>query len=322
MDEPSVGLRTPFGTLVSLADPSQRDVERVARLLGADRASADPSFEPDIRVTFERERPSDPAAAIAWSSMDDRVWELRAERDSGRVLHLKPLVRLSALAKGALPLHAAAAVDPEGGASLLAGPAGSGKTRLLLALLEQGWALLAGEWIVVRSHQVMSVGETIDLRASHLRDLGSLHPRLSPTDKVRQAVARLPAARRLDRFELAADQLGARSMPAGAHVPIARVLWCVSGVEQPNIRTSHLDSVLDELVKSQLWRYADVLGLHERAVDAGAAPSPVLSTLGELFRRRMIENLAGLRVDVIEHSPQLPLSDVGLLAAGVGAGVG
>jgi hypothetical protein len=150
-----------------------------------------------------------------------------------------------------------------------------------------------------------------------LQELGALQPQLPLASRVRRGLGRLPLARRLDRLELSDDQLGARSMPAGSRAPVRRLLWSVNG-ERLGLRPSSLDEVLDELVASQLWRYRDLLGIHDRAVDGGAAPSPVLAQLGSLFRRRMVENLAGIAVQVTEHSPRMLLADLGRMVVADG----
>jgi len=63
--------------------------------------------------------------------------------DTSRFLRMTPLAAL-VYQRGCLAFHAAAACH-SGGAILLAGNSGAGKSALLMALLERGWAMLADE---------------------------------------------------------------------------------------------------------------------------------------------------------------------------------
>jgi hypothetical protein len=301
---------------VALVGGSPLDVKRVARHLGAASAAAGGASGAQIRVTFVDAAVRPETAAIAWDSIGGDVWEVLARRGSGRARHIRPLVRLRALVGGALPLHAAVAVNADGHAILVTGAAGSGKTRLLLSVLDRGWSLVAGEWVLIRDRQAIASETTMDLRVHHLRDLQRLKPRLPVATMVRERVARLSFARRLDRFELGPGQLGARAMSVAAPVPISRLIWSVPGA-QLDARESALADVLDELVASQLWRYSELVALHDRATADGAAASPLIPRLEALIRQRISEHLADLPVEVVEHPRDAPLADLGRLAARV-----
>lgn len=64
------------------------------------------------------------------------------EAELRRFARMTPLAALL-YQRGILALHAAAVVDPKGGAILIGGDSGAGKSTLLAALLKRGWHFLA-----------------------------------------------------------------------------------------------------------------------------------------------------------------------------------
>lgn len=337
LHRPAVLLAAPGNVNVLLVNPGSRDVQAVARQLGATPAAASAarvSALAEVRVTFLRGSPPTDAATIDWDSIGGHTCELSVRRGSGPVPFLHALIRLSAIGSGVLPLRAAAAAF-EGRAILLTGAAGSGKTSLLLALLEMGWSLVGGEWVFVSNAAVLPTGGAVSLRAQHIRKLSRLHPRMRPASLVRWHVVRGAralaegraragrwsaragaVANRLDRFELTAGDLGAPRLPSASHPQIARLIWSVRVPVAGQARRSALEPLLDELVASQLPSYEALRRLHDRSVAGGSAPSALLTTLDAVLRQRMRENLADVPVEVIEHANSLSLSELGRLALG------
>ncbi|MHB1931197.1 MAG: hypothetical protein ACYCUG_17540 [Acidimicrobiales bacterium] len=108
---------------------------------------------------------------------------------------LVPLVRMSALGKGLLPLHAVAFTH-RGVGIAATGWSGSGKTALLLAMTAVGAHPVAAEWLLVSQdgRQLLGVPQPVRLKASHVDRCADL-VRLSPG--VGGARARLLRAVRL-----------------------------------------------------------------------------------------------------------------------------
>jgi hypothetical protein len=111
----------------------------------------------------------------------------------------RSLVRVGAIlrlrARGRYLVHAAAVVDPAGGAWLLAGDSGSGKSTLAWVLVRQGWALLGDDGVLIEDTPdgVIARAWRDPLRVSlalagRFPELNALAPRMSARD----ARARVP----------------------------------------------------------------------------------------------------------------------------------
>jgi hypothetical protein len=114
----------------------------------------------------------------------------------------RSLARVGAIlrlrARGRFLVHAAAVVDPAGGAWLLAGDSGSGKSTLAWVLVRHGWALLGDDGVLIEdtADGVIARGWRDPLRvslalASRFPELAALAPRVA----VRDARARVPVER-------------------------------------------------------------------------------------------------------------------------------
>jgi hypothetical protein len=114
----------------------------------------------------------------------------------------RSLARVGAIlrlrARGRFLVHAAAVVDPAGGAWLLAGDSGSGKSTLAWVLVRHGWALLGDDGVLIEDTEngVIARGWRDPLRvslalASRFPELAALAPRVA----VRDARARVPVER-------------------------------------------------------------------------------------------------------------------------------
>lgn len=73
--------------------------------------------------------------------------------DTASATARRSLARVGAIlrlrARGRYLVHAAAVVDPNGGAWLLAGDSGSGKSTLAWVLVRQGWSLLGDDGVLI-----------------------------------------------------------------------------------------------------------------------------------------------------------------------------
>ena len=111
----------------------------------------------------------------------------------------RSLARVGAIlrlrARGRYLVHAAAVVDPTGGAWLLAGDSGSGKSTLAWVLVRKGWALLGDDGVLIEdtTEGIIARAWRDPLRvslslAARFPELNALAPRLAARD----ARARVP----------------------------------------------------------------------------------------------------------------------------------
>jgi hypothetical protein len=118
----------------------------------------------------------------------------------------RSLARVGAIlrlrARGRYLVHAAAVVDPEGGAWLLAGDSGTGKSTLAWVLVRQGWSLLGDDGVLIEDADAGLVARAWrdPLRVSlglaqRFPELKSLAPRVAARD----ARARVPVEREVAR---------------------------------------------------------------------------------------------------------------------------
>jgi len=108
---------------------------------------------------------------------------------------LIPLINLAMVAKGVLPLHAAA-FTYQGVGAVATGWSKGGKTEALLAFMVQGAQYVGDEWVYLPADDSRALGipEPIRLWDWYLRQLPELRGRLSRGDRLRLAVLRGTAA--------------------------------------------------------------------------------------------------------------------------------
>lgn len=118
--------------------------------------------------------------------------EIVCERGLPAVPLLVPIVNLTVLAKGALPLHASAFVH-EGTGVVATGWSKGGKTEALLAFTAKGARYVGDEWVYV-SHdgsRVYGIPEPIRLWDWHLRQLPAARALVTGGDRARLRILRL-----------------------------------------------------------------------------------------------------------------------------------
>lgn len=206
---------------VRLIDPSPADTAAVARQLGPIRALLD--REPDIVIRFVERLALGPVRLLGVDDAGftddaflvlkgkhksrtraqiplDQVGgpcELVCESGASAVPLLIPIVNLTALAKGVVPLHAAAFVH-RGRGVLVTGWAKGGKTESLLAFMANGAQYIGDEWVYVSADgsTLYGIPEPITVWDWHLDDLPGYRAAAS-----RRARARIRAARGVMRLE-------------------------------------------------------------------------------------------------------------------------
>ena len=96
-------------------------------------------------------------------------WAVICERHVLEVPHLVALIRLAALRKGLLPLHAVA-FRHRGKGIAITGWSGSGKTAALLAMLAAGAVPIAAEWVLVSADgsELLGIPQPVRVKPSHI----------------------------------------------------------------------------------------------------------------------------------------------------------
>ncbi|HEX6885084.1 MAG TPA: hypothetical protein VF530_17050 [Planctomycetota bacterium] len=125
---------------------------------------------------------------IPFEQLGERL-EIRCERSAAGVPLLIPLLNATLLARGFLPLHAAAFQHGETGV-VVTGWSKGGKTETLLAFLARGARYVADEWLILAPDGAAMFGlpEPIRLWSWHLDSLPVLRGRLRPGERARLAL--------------------------------------------------------------------------------------------------------------------------------------
>lgn len=182
---------------IRLIEASSRDEAAVARQLGPIRARLD--REPDIVVRFvDRLTSSSPLryVGVSEAGFDDDAFlvlrskhkapakvkvafteigercEIVCERGLPAVPLLIPIVNVTALSRGAAPLHASAFVH-EGTGVVATGWSKGGKTEAMLAFVSRGAQYVGDEWIYLTDDgaRVYGIPEPVRVWDWHLREL-------------------------------------------------------------------------------------------------------------------------------------------------------
>ena len=200
---------------------------------------------------------------------------------------LIPIVNVTALAKGVVPLHAAAFTH-RGSGVLVTGWAKAGKTESLLGFMSHGAEYIGDEWVYVSAdgRRLCGIPEPVRVWDWHLDDLPRYRALLSPRERAKLRGIR--AAVRANRLR-----------PGRS--------------EQPH-RASVLDRVMS-LVEQQAWVLVDPLRLF------GPGSCPLEGSFDKLFlivshqspevrvartdpldvARRMVFSLQHERLDLVSH---------------------
>jgi hypothetical protein len=160
------------GNLAHEPDIVIRFVDRLAassRLsyLGVDEVG----FTDEAFLVLRSKHKAPAKVAIDFTQVGART-EIVCERGLPAVPLLIPILNLTVLAKGALPLHASAFVH-HGTGVLATGWSKGGKTEALLAFVAQGAEYVGDEWVYVPGDgtRILGIPEPIRLWRWHLRQL-------------------------------------------------------------------------------------------------------------------------------------------------------
>ncbi len=124
--------------------------------------------------------------------------EIVAERRLPAVPYLVPILNLTALGAGALPLHAGA-FEYDGVGYVTTGWSKGGKTETLLAFMRHGARYIGDEWVYVTpdAARMYGIPEPIRLWDWHLRQLPEHRRHVGPGDRLK--LVAVPAVRAVHR---------------------------------------------------------------------------------------------------------------------------
>lgn len=159
------------------------------RLLDLD----DVGYTDDEFFVFRRKRRGRTAATLPLADVGGRC-RIVCESGAPAVPFLVPIVNLTALAKGVLPLHASAFVY-EGVGILVGGWAKGGKTEILLAFMANGAEYVGDEWTYLdrERDRMFGLPEPIKLWDWHLDELPAYRRRVRRGDRARFSMIKLLA---------------------------------------------------------------------------------------------------------------------------------
>lgn len=200
---------------IRLIHPSVDDIEKVSEQIGL--LPAPFSGEPGIIIHFSGPLPIDAPlchlgrddvgftddqfvllrsrnlararAQLAFETFGDRI-EITCESGLPAIPLLRPLINIAMLARGIVPVHAAA-FEHSGKGVLVAGWSHGSKTGTLLAFMADGAKFVGDEWIYLDADRDRMVGlpDHLEARPWYLRDLPRYRRHSARTERFRVAVA-------------------------------------------------------------------------------------------------------------------------------------
>jgi len=202
---------------IRLMDPSPSDIAAVARQLGPIQAAL--AGEPDIVIQFVDRLT--PLSRVRYLGLDEagftddaflvlrskhgtrakvqiafeqigRQCRIVCERGLPAVPLLVPILNLTVLGKGVLPLHASA-FTYQGTGVVTTGWSKGGKTETLLAFMAHGAEYIGDEWVYISGdgRRLYGIPEPIRVWDWHLRYLPGYRARVSRADRVRLQTIKL-----------------------------------------------------------------------------------------------------------------------------------
>jgi hypothetical protein len=335
---------------VRLVGASPRDVAAVERQLGP--LQTELAREPDIVVRFvDRLELSEPMRLLGVGDAgytDEGFVVLRSrhkskarvlmpladvgaqpeivcERGLAAVPLLIPVLNLTVLANGALPLHAAA-FEFEGAGVVATGWSKGGKTESLLAFAARGARYVADEWAYLSAdgRRVYGIPEPVRLWDWHLRQAVQYRRLLARGERARLAALRAAAAtegaaralrggRRggaVDRvYSLIRNQLHVDAEPErlfGERQPSTsfdRLFFLVTHDSPETIvEPIEPENVARRMLFSLQYERLDFIGAYLKLRFAfPEALSPLIENAQEIERERLLEILAGKPAYIVRH---------------------
>jgi hypothetical protein len=254
------------------------ELEGPLRLLGAD----DVGYCGDAFVVLRGKQKSRARVRLPLDRVGEGL-EIVCERGLAAVPHLVALVNLTALARGALPLHASAFLW-NGTGVLATGWAKGGKTEALLGFLTEGATYVGDEWVYLAGDgsRMFGIPEPIRVWDWQLSEVPWLAGRLRPAERTRLAGLRAAAG---GLVRLAAGSGRAAGLARRARPLLDRQRY----VQIPPLETFGAERCTQEAVPRKLFFVA----VHE-------APEVVVRPVDPSeIARRMVFSLGEERADLL-----------------------
>jgi hypothetical protein len=319
------------------------EVGGVLRPLGREAAYADDDF-----VVLRGRRKTTVRVRIPIDRIGTAPLEIVAERGLSAVPFLLPIINLTLLSKGVVPIHASAFVA-SGRGVLVTGWAKGGKTEALLAFATRGATYVGDEWVFVTADGASMAGlpEPMRLWDWQLAMVPELRDRIGARRRVRLAAAaatarllagaaRLPLLRSSAPGDLArrlgamADNQRSLQVPpqrvfggnvADGLVPLDTVVLIESSGD-PVASAEPIDGsvVARRTVATVIHELLDVEALYLSFRYAfPERHNPFIENLRETLERGLIGALRGKRCVLVRHPypPDIP-SLHGLIASAIG----
>jgi len=173
-------------------DITIRFVERLSasssmRYLGLDEVA----FTDDAMLLLQHNNGNHLRVQIPFEQVGKQC-EIVCEKGVPKVPMLIPILNLTVLSKGVVPLHAAA-FNYKGTGVLVTGWAKGGKTETLLGFMANGATYVGDEWVYISADgkKMYGIPEPIRIWNSHLVDLPNYRKRISLTGRTRLAMLNL-----------------------------------------------------------------------------------------------------------------------------------
>jgi hypothetical protein len=304
-----------------------RFVDRLAtgsrvRLVGLGEAA----FTDDAFLVLRGRHKAHVRVELALTQLGDAV-EIVCEHGLPAVPFLIPILNLTVLAKGALPLHASAFVH-RGSGVVATGWSKGGKTEALLAFAARGARYVGDEWVYVTGDgdRVHGIPEPIRVWGWHLRQLPQYEALVGRADRARlraielvlgseQAMRRVRAGTRPSRaLTRLAPLLGRQHFvdleperlfgSAGAQSAAFDRLFFLMSAEAPDIAVEPVDpqDVAQRMAFSLQHERLEFLAAYLRYRFAfPAAANPFLERVEEIERAALARAFAGKPAFVVHH---------------------
>lgn len=182
--------------------PLEREPDIVVRFVDELRVSSplrflgldDAAFTDDAFLVLRTKHKARARVQIPFAEIGARP-EIVCERGVPAVPLLVPILNLTVLARGALPLHASAFVH-SGKGVVATGWSKGGKTEALLAFAARGARYVGDEWVYVSGdgERVVGIPEPVRLWEWHLRELPELRRRVRGGQRARLRALALAAS--------------------------------------------------------------------------------------------------------------------------------
>jgi len=205
---------------IRLCNPSPADVRAVERQLGPIQVEV--AGEPDITIQFVERLPQ--TSTLRYLGVDEAAFDdenfyvLRGKHKARTKVHIPfdeigkrltitcesglpavplliPIINLTALSKGILPLHASAFTYNRTGV-LVTGWSKGGKTETLLAFMQNGASYIGDEWVYISAdgRTIYGIPEPIRLWDWHLQQLPQYSAKVGQGDRLRLKVIKAAQA--------------------------------------------------------------------------------------------------------------------------------